>query len=338
MQNFPGGYTVFRHLLPGRCFVQVRSVPNYWKQRFRKHVALLCWIAAAVAVVAMADRSAVADEPATVEKLGGVKEPGVAKTPQRVIPLFNGKNLDGFYSWLTDTGYEDPRKVFTVRDRVLHISGDGYGYLATNDAYQNYKLVAEFKWGQRTWAARKDKTKDSGILVHASGKDGANGNWLPSLECQIIEGGVGDFIVIGGKDSDGKPLPVSLTCEVRPDRDGESVWHRGGQRKTFTGGRINWFGRDPDWVDKLGFRGRQDVERPDGQWNRMEVFCRGDRIRVFVNGVLVNEGFDAEPQSGRILVQTELAELMFRKLELHPLPKGEDKPDAEPADKPDEKQ
>ena len=42
-----------------------------------------------------------------------------------MIRLFNGKNLDGLYTWLNDTRYEDPRKVFTVEDGMIHISGDG---------------------------------------------------------------------------------------------------------------------------------------------------------------------------------------------------------------------
>ena len=41
-----------------------------------------------------------------------------------VIKLFNGKNLDGLYTWLQDTKYEDPRNVFTVDSGVLKVSGD----------------------------------------------------------------------------------------------------------------------------------------------------------------------------------------------------------------------
>ena len=40
-----------------------------------------------------------------------------------VILLFNGKDLTGLRSWLRKTKGEDPRKVFTVHDGMLHISG-----------------------------------------------------------------------------------------------------------------------------------------------------------------------------------------------------------------------
>lgn len=241
-------------------------------------------------------------------------------TPREdVLVLFNGRDLDNFYTFLQDTKYEDPRQVFTVHDGLLHISGDGFGYLATRRAYRDYRLVAEFRWGERTWGSRAQATKDSGILLHATGPDGNAGPWMASIEFQIIQGGVGDFIVVAGKNADGSPIAVSLTCEVTQDRDGETVWQRGGQRQSFSSGRINWFGRDPDWKDVLGFRGRNDVEHPDGEWNRLEAICDGGRITNIVNGVVVNEGFDAQPSFGKILFQTEGAELFFRKIELWPL-------------------
>ncbi|MGH7127890.1 MAG: 3-keto-disaccharide hydrolase, partial [Planctomycetaceae bacterium] len=92
--------------------------------------------------------------------------------PTDVIPLFNGKNLDGFYTWMKDTQYEDPRTVFSVKDGMLHVSGDGLGGLITKQAYRDYHLVIEFKWGEKTWGARQDRTRDSGILVHCTGPDG----------------------------------------------------------------------------------------------------------------------------------------------------------------------
>ena len=92
-----------------------------------------------------------------------------------------------------------------------------------------------------------------------------------------------------------------------------------GAHKDFTGGGSAWFRRDSDWQSVLGFRGKSDVESPDGQWTRLEVICDGGRITNIVNGVIVNEGFDAFPQAGKIIIQTEMAEIFFRKIELWPL-------------------
>lgn len=243
-----------------------------------------------------------------------------------VIRLFDGKSLRGLYTWLQDTKYEDPRQVFRVTDGMLHITGDGLGAVITRQAYRDYHLVLEYKWGERTWGNRAQRARDSGLLIHSTGADGGyRGIWIPSIEVQIIEGGTGDFILVTGNDEEGRPVPLSLTCEVDRDRDGEFIWKKGGQRMTFdlkNRRRINWFGRDPDWTDTLGFRGRQDVESPVGQWTRMDVICDGGRIQVFVNGVQVNEALDCFPRAGKIQLQSELAEVYFRRWELWPLGQG----------------
>src|SRR5262245_23338905 len=72
-------------------------------------------------------------------------------TPTEKIDLLAGDGLPQFYTWLLDTKREDPRRVFTVKDGVLHISGDGLGCITTNKAFRNYHLVAEFKFGEKTF-------------------------------------------------------------------------------------------------------------------------------------------------------------------------------------------
>lgn len=251
-----------------------------------------------------------------VPRLLGADEP---VAPTEKITLFNGRDLTNFYTWLQDTKLEDPRGVFTVHDGLLHISGDGLGCATTKLPYRDYHLVTEFRWGPRTWQGRKERTKDSGILVHSFGADGAHGGiWMRSIEAQVIQGGCGDFIVVSG----GSPDPnqaLSITAEVTPDRDKEWVWHKGGEKRVFERGRVNWFGRDPDWKDVINFRGMEDVESPGEEWTRMDVICKGDTITNIVNGVVVNHAFDVKPAAGKIQIQTELAEIFFRRIELYPI-------------------
>lgn len=269
-----------------------------------------CWMA-------MASGFSLADEPRGDE--GPIR-------PKETISLFNGKDLQGLYTWLEDTGREDPRRVFFVQDGILAISGDGWGGIATEAEYRDYHLTVEFKWGDRTWGRREKSARDSGILLHCIGPDGGYGGqegkpgpWMTSIECQIIEGGVGDLLVVGGKDEEGAPIPASLTAEVEPDRDGEPCWSRGGSKKTIASGRVNWFGRDPDWKDEVGFRGKLDVESPHGEWTRVECDCDGDRVTILVNGQIVNEAERLVPSAGKILLQTEGAEIFIRKFELRPI-------------------
>src|SRR5207245_7849410 len=67
---------------------------------------------------------------------------------------------------------------------------------------------------------------------------------------------------------------------------------------------------------------RKQFEKPIGEWNQYEITCRGDTIKLVVNGVLQNEGRHAESDKGKILLQSEGAEIHFRNIELTPL-KGE---------------
>ncbi len=230
------------------------------------------------------------------------------------IKLFNGKNLDGWYSFIQHRGRDtDPKKVFTVHDGKIHISGEEYGSIITKEEYGDYKLVVEFKWGTHTYSPRADNARDNGVLVHSTGEDGGySGIWMHSIECQIIEGGTGDFLVVG----DGSPN-FSLTSPVAPGKpNGANIFQPYGSLTTINRGRINWFARDPNWKDIKGFRGKNDIEKPSGEWNHMEVIAEGDKISIYLNGTLVNQALNVKPSSGRIQIQSEGAEIFFRKVEM----------------------
>jgi hypothetical protein len=224
-----------------------------------------------------------------------------AIAPTTTIKLFDGTSLANFDTWLVDHHEKDPEKVFTVVD-----------------------LIAEFRWGGATWGNRKDRTRDSGVLLHCRGRMGNtgkdfNGPWLMSHEFQIIEGGVGDLLPVGGFSESGEQVLPSITVKARKDRDGENVFDPNGQPQIFNRGRINWWGRSEDWADKLGFRGPQDVESPGLQWTHIEAIVSGNRLQYFVNGKLVNEGTDSSLTEGKIMIQSEGAEIYFRRLDLEPL-------------------
>jgi len=254
-----------------------------------------------------------------------------AIAPEMVIQIFDGKSLDNFYTWLVDSHREDPLRVITVVDQVdgapaIRISGEKWGGLVTREAYRDYRLVVEFRWGLATWGQRRNAARDSGVLVHAQGADGNtgrdfNGPWMRSIEAQIIEGGVGDIILVAGFEPDGTRITPAVTARAGRDRDGEAVFDPAGEARLFETGRINWYGRDVDWKDSLGFRGKDDVESPYGQWTRLEVIAQGDRLTYLVNGKVVNEGVRASLTAGKIIIQSEGAEIFFRKIEIGPVGK-----------------
>ncbi len=236
---------------------------------------------------------------------------------QKYVQLFNGKNLDGWYTFLKGKGKNvDPNKVFTVKNGNIVISGEEFGCITTDEEFENYKLTVEFKWGNRTFAPRADRARDSGILLHSVGEDGgSDGTWMHSIESQIIEGGTGDVIIVGdGTDN------FSVTTTVKPGvRDGSYFYHPEGEIRIFNRGRIDWHSRDPKWEDKLGFRGANDVEKPVGQWNRVECYVKGSDLLIYLNGKLVNRAHNVKPQKGKIQIQSEGAELFIRKVDLQRL-------------------
>lgn len=233
---------------------------------------------------------------------------------QPAIRLFNGKNLDGWYTFLKGKGRNnDPNKVFTVQKRMIRISGEEFGCIISEQEYENYKLIVEFKWGDLTYAPRLGKARDSGVLLNSVGEDGgSSGVWMHSIECQIIEGATGDFIVVGDNTE-----KFFITCPVASEKQaGSFVFQPSGNPATITGGRINWYGRDPEWQDVKGFRGITNIEKPAGKWNRIECIVKGKEILIYLNGILVNHALDVQPRKGRIQIQSEGAEILFRRIDL----------------------
>lgn len=251
-----------------------------------------------------------------------------AISPKETVNLLADPELKDFVAHLNPkvSLSDDPRRIWAIgEDGTMRVSGEGMGYLRTKQAYRDYHLVIDYQWGERTLSSRADRARDCGLLLHAFGPDGAYGNtWLSCIEGQLIEGGSGDILVLAAKGEDGAIAPTKVTAEVRRDRDGEPVWTKGAAQETFpvegkTMARINWRDRDPDWADVKGYRGAKDIENPLGEWNRLEVICAGDTIRILLNGELVNEVTDCHPSLGWIGLQSEFAACLIRRFELHPL-------------------
>ena len=249
--------------------------------------------------------------------------------PTSTIHLFDGKTLDNFEKWQQDNHDQDPDHVFSVVDQIdggpaIRISGQHWGGILTKSAYRDYKLVVEFRWGLLTWGQRKDRARDSGILLHCQGRPGSsqkdfNGPWMRSVEFQMIDGGTGDIIIVGGYADNGELLRSTLVAKTHKDRNKQNVFDPNGQPSTYSTGRINWWGRSEDWADKLGFRGASDVENPSGQWNHLEAIVQGGNLTYYVNGKLVNQAAEGSLKEGRLLFQSEGAEVYFRRIDLEPL-------------------
>lgn len=213
------------------------------------------------------------------------------------IVLFNGHDLNNFDTFLKSHGLNnDPDQVFRVEKGRIHISGKEFGYIITKREFANYYLRAEFKWGEGTYAPRQGKARDSGILYNVRGPQKV---WPTSIEFQILEGGTGDFWLTDGAalTANGERTTSPEGKAVKIDRIGK------GSSQNVTGYR-----------DPVG-----EVEKPHGEWNVLELVVQGDHLKQFVNGKLANQGSEAFPSSGKILFQSEGAEVFFRNIKLFPL-------------------
>jgi hypothetical protein len=123
----------------------------------------------------------------------GMTQVGFAKSKSKNpetknIKLLNGKDLSNWDFYLKDQSV-DPSTVFTLKDGVLHILGNPFGYMRTKEKYSNYKLHVEWCW--------PIEATNSGVWVHGQLPDMI---WLKGIECQLQAGNAGDFACVGGTD------------------------------------------------------------------------------------------------------------------------------------------
>ncbi len=248
-----------------------------------------------------------------------------AEEPWR--PLFNGKNLDGWSTFMTkpDPTWEvpglkrdaagkylepigknrDPLKVFTVElvdgRPAIHVSGQGFGVMTTDEVFGNVHVRVQVKWGESKWGSKLKSPRDAGLLYFGHSEPGFDHEtWPRSIEFQIQEHDMGDLFALGAQ------ITVNARHEGRLwlyDPKGEPTLF---VQKAPIGNRCV----------KLG-----DPEKPKGEWNTLDLICfNGDSIHV-VNGVVVMrlhgaqrlDGSAPAPlASGQISLQTEGAEVFYR--------------------------
>src|SRR5262249_1563504 len=240
-------------------------------------------------------------------------------------PLFNGKDLSGWETFLLrsnpgDTNYGlnvDPEKVFSLTEieggPVIHILGKYWGGIITTQEFANYHLRLEFKFGEKRWPPRANAVRDSGICYHCVGRLAELTYPGPrSFEFNIAEHDVGEFWSVDGTIVDAEVVPITDSeaftawCERNEAKGPRVKFQKGGKKQTFKSG---------------GFMAAGDFEKRVGQWNTLDLYAVGDRSVHVVNGqvALVLSGLRQKVKGqevpltkGRILLQTESAEIFFR--------------------------
>jgi hypothetical protein len=224
-------------------------------------------------------------------------------------PLFNGRNFDGWYTFLASKGKNnDPQHVFQLEKGVIHILNipvtkekQEFGYLASEKEFSHCRISLEFKWGTKRFPPREEDKRDSGLVYYFVGPDKI---WPRGLESQIQETDVGDLWILDGPTITTKVETLDFPMYVLS-----------GPLKTQGRGRIIKFG---DFENRAG-------------WNKVEVILDGDKITHIVNGTVVMRAWDLKQpdpknptqniplDSGRIFLQAEGSEIFFRNVRVKPL-------------------
>ncbi|GAA4318628.1 DUF1080 domain-containing protein [Mucilaginibacter gynuensis] len=214
----------------------------------------------------------------------------------------------------------DPLKVFTVEmvdgQPVLHISGQMYGGLSTKAEFENYHLKLEFKWGENKYQPRLKDKRDNGIIYHATGPHGVFWNvWMRGHEFQVQEGDMGDYYSLSG-------VGMDIHAGLKPGTTRpEWIYDPAGPLVQFTSDRT-----PASTCTHLG-----NYEKPNGEWNSLELYCYGDKSIHVVNGHVVmvlqnsrlspHEGAETGFIKGKIQLQSEGAEAYYRNISIKKLDK-----------------
>ncbi len=199
--------------------------------------------------------------------------------------LFNGTDLSG---WHVDVPAmdNDPEAInpFIVRDGLLVSLGTPAGHLITDQEFENYRLEVEYRFAATPG--------NCGVLVHASTPRALYDMFPQSLEVQMQHLNAGDFWCIV------EDITVPNMEERRGPKEGWGITEGKARHiKHLTNG----------------------AEAPVGEWNNMVIECLNDEVKVWVNSVFMNHGYDCTAQKGQIAIQAEGSEVEFRKLELTPI-------------------
>ncbi|HEX4146497.1 MAG TPA: DUF1080 domain-containing protein [Pirellulales bacterium] len=240
--------------------------------------------------------------------------------------LFNGRDLTGFYTYLGKPNRKakpygkgnDPDRVFSVEGGLLRVSGETPGVLETEKEYSDYWLTVEYKWGEKTWPPDEQEARRSGILLNIDGPDGAIHSAVPcAFFVHLIEGGTGDLFVASNQGEQHYGLTAAV--ELRPSLKQKIAFYTpGAPRTTFNQGLIKRYPPGPVGHDTKGFHPPGDLERPTGEWNKLDCAVLNGKIWIRLNDHVVNFATDVTPAGGRIGIQSHGAEIYFREITLQP--------------------
>ena len=196
--------------------------------------------------------------------------------------LFNGKDLKGWHIDVPEMDKNpDVKTPFIVRNGLLVSLGTPGGHLITDDQYENFRLTFQYRFA--------GKPGNCGALVFVSTPRALYEMFPKSIEVQMMNQNAGDFWCI----------QEDITVPDMEKRRGpKEKWGVNGDKLR----------RIPNLTD--------GTEKPLGEWNSMTIECVKNSIKVWLNGVMVNYGYNATAEKGQIALQAEGSEVEFKEVKV----------------------
>lgn len=218
--------------------------------------------------------------------------------PIKPIGLSDGPDKEGVFSVRMENG-----------EPILHVTGEIYGAATSKKQYGNYHLSLQFRWGDKKWPPRENLLRDSGILYHGQGEHGVEywRSWMMSQEFQIMRGHVGDYWSQASSAIDIRALIPEYI--MNPIADENEPFLKVGKGESIQGFVLR----------------SKNVENAMGEWNTLELITvngkslhivNGEVVMVLQNSRYIAHGKPVPMESGYIQLQSEAAELDYRRIRL----------------------
>lgn len=204
---------------------------------------------------------------------------------QKARSIFNGKDLKGWHTDVPDMDKDPKLKTpFIIRDGQLVSLGTPGGHLISDAQYENFRFTFQYRFA--------GKPGNCGALVFVSTPRALYDMFPKSIEVQMMHENAGDFWCI---------QEDITTPDMEKRRGPKEKWGVNGDKLR----------RIPNLTD--------GTEKPLGEWNTMKIECVKNTIKVWINGVFVNYGYNATAQKGQIALQSEGSEVVFKQIEITPI-------------------
>lgn len=241
------------------------------------------------------------------------------------VPLFNGKDFDGFYTHFYTIGVIDITKqdAFLIDSGMIHVprsKSTGYtgnqGHLFTRKEYSWYKVRVEYRFA----ANEPGGSQNAGLIVHVNNAQALVDN-IKERRPRSIE--------INMRRAESHPWTLYSATGLGPYitttvRNGTNLFLSKAE------GGVEWT-NDP-WGERIIASSYPNPERPMGEWNRGEAHIYGDSLGLFfLNGQLRTSGWNFKLRgapndasvarrvpcaSGGIGLQGEVHEIWYRNFEI----------------------